>query len=180
MVAKAPTIDTGTATLGTSVARHSRRNTNTTNMTSRTETASVHNVSSSEPRMVMERSTATVSSTSPGSALMRLGSSCFTASTASMMLAPGMRDNDDADGRLAVGDARVAQVLDRIDDLGHVGELDRRMVAIGDDEIAILRGFGGLIVGVDLIVEIGVSIWPLGELALAEASAARTSSSPTP
>ena len=93
IAAKEPTIDTGTATLGTAEARTSRRNTNTTRMTNATEVMSVRMVSLSEPRMVIERSTTICRSTSPGSAAISFGNSAFTLSTAWMMLAPGSRDS---------------------------------------------------------------------------------------
>ena len=63
---------------------------------------------------------------------------------------------DHRDAGLAVDEAGVAQVLDEIDDLGDVGEPDRRAIAVGDHQIAILRRVGRLIVGVDLIVVVVV------------------------
>ena len=60
---------------------------------------------------------------------------------------------DHQDRRLAVGEAGVAQVLDGIDDLADIGQFDRGVVAIGDNEAAILLGLARLIVGVDLPVE---------------------------
>ena len=68
----------------------------------------------------------------------------------------GLARQHDGDAGLAVDEAGVAQVLDRVGDFGDVGEPDRGAVAIGDDEIAILRGLGRLIVGVDLVVRIVV------------------------
>ncbi len=58
MAAKVPISETGTATLGTSVARPLRRNRNTTRMTRITEMASVRSTSLSDARIVVERSTA--------------------------------------------------------------------------------------------------------------------------
>ena len=68
----------------------------------------------------------------------------------------GLAGQNDRDARFAVDQAGVAQVLDRIEDLGDVGEPDRRAVAVGDHEIAILVGVRRLIVGVDLIVVVVV------------------------
>jgi hypothetical protein len=56
-------------------------------------------------------------------------------------------------GNSAVGEAGVAQILDRIQNLADVGQSNGGVVAIGDDEIAILLRLACLIVGVDLIVQ---------------------------
>ena len=63
---------------------------------------------------------------------------------------------DHRDAGLAIDQAGVSQVLDRIEDLGDVGEPDRRAVAVGDHQIAILGRVRRLIVGVDLIVVVVV------------------------
>ena len=76
--------------------------------------------------MVFDRSTATVRSMSPGNEAASRGSSAFTPSTAWMMLAPGWRDKTTSDARFAVDQAGVAQILDRVENLGDVGEPDRR------------------------------------------------------
>nr|WP_237567274.1 hypothetical protein [Burkholderia pseudomallei] len=52
---------------------------------------------------------------------------------------------------LAVHEAEVAQVLDRIDDARHVGQAHRRVVAVRDHEILVLRGLRRLIVRVQLV-----------------------------
>ena len=57
---------------------------------------SVFSVSARDWRMVFDRSTATVRSTSPGNEATRRGSSARTLSIASMMLAPGCRDSTTA------------------------------------------------------------------------------------
>ncbi len=87
-----PMIEVGTATLGIAAARTLRRKANTTRITRTTATISVFWVSASDCRIVVERSTATVRSTSPGSEAISRGNSAFTASTTSMMLAPGCRE----------------------------------------------------------------------------------------
>ncbi len=84
-------IDTGTAMLGIAAARRLRRNRKTTSVTSPTDVRSVFSVSASEVRIVLERSSATFKSTSPGKEAAIRGNSALTASTASMMLAPGCR-----------------------------------------------------------------------------------------
>ena len=62
-----PMIEVGTATLGIAAARTLRRKANTTRITSTTAMISVFSVSCSDCRIVFDRSTATVRSTSPGS-----------------------------------------------------------------------------------------------------------------
>ncbi len=57
----------------------------------------------------------------------------------SMMLAPGWRYRITQHRALAVDEAEVAQVLDGIHHLGDVREPHRRAVAIGDDEVAVVR-----------------------------------------
>ena len=72
---------------------------------------------------------------------------------------------DHRDAGLAVDQTGVAQVLDRIEDLGDVAEPDRRAVAIGDHQIAILGRVRRLVVGVDLIVVVVVldrALWAVG------------------
>ena len=66
MTPKVPTSDTGTATLGISVARQLRRNTNTTMITSAIEIISVRSTSRSEARMVGVRSIITATSIALG------------------------------------------------------------------------------------------------------------------
>ena len=92
MTPNEPMIEVGTATLGIAAARTLRRKAKTTRMTSRTAITSVFSVSCSDWRMVFDRSTATVRSTSPGSEAIRRGNSARTPSTALMMFAPGWRD----------------------------------------------------------------------------------------
>ena len=68
----------------------------------------------------------------------------------------GLAVENDQHRGLAVGEAGVAQIFDRIDDLADVGQLDRRIVAVGDDEVAVLGGVARLVVGVDLVVTVAV------------------------
>ena len=62
--------------------------------------------------------------------------------------------DDDEHRRFAVGEARIADVLDAVDGLAHVGQPDRRAVAIGDDERTIFGGGLRLVVVVDLVMEV--------------------------
>ncbi|MNK97625.1 hypothetical protein D3C87_1179690 [compost metagenome] len=91
ITANVPTSDTGTATLGISVARTLRRNRNTTMITSATEIISVCSTSRREARMVGVRSIITSIEMLAGIILRSCGSISLTRSTVSMMLAPGER-----------------------------------------------------------------------------------------
>ncbi len=85
-------METGTATEGMSVALKLRRNRKTTAVTSVTAITSVSSVSLSDCRIVVLRSMAMVTLTSAGIAASSCGSSAFTLSIVSMMLAPGWRN----------------------------------------------------------------------------------------
>ena len=142
---------------------------------------SVRSTSLSEARMVVERSTATAMSIAGEIEAWSCGSSAFTRSTVSMMLAPGCAVEDHQHRRLAVGEPGVADVLDRIDrprrrrrgapprrcGRRRRGCGNRRPCAPGRCRRS---GSGAR----------RSSIAPLGLWALAAASAARTSSSPMP
>ena len=91
MAPNVPKIEIGTATLGISVALKLRRKRKTTMVTSMTAITSVSSVSCSEARIVVLRSMATVTLMSAGIAASRCGSSAFTLSMVSMMLAFGWR-----------------------------------------------------------------------------------------
>ena len=67
------------------------------------------------------------------------GSCLLMLSTTWMTLAPGCWVMVHQNGRLAVGQAHVADILDPVIDLGHVLEPDRRIVAIGDDQVLVVR-----------------------------------------
>ncbi|SAJ33558.1 Uncharacterised protein [Enterobacter cloacae] len=89
MAAKVPISDTGTATAGISVARPERRNRNTTRITSATEMISVCSTSSSEARMVGERSCAIWRSMAAGIVSWSSGRRARMLFTVWMMLASG-------------------------------------------------------------------------------------------
>ena len=89
IAAKVPISDTGTATAGISVARPERRNRKTTRITSATEITSVCSTSSSEARMVGERSWAICRSTEAGMVRCSSGRRARMLSTVSMILASG-------------------------------------------------------------------------------------------
>ena len=146
--------------------------------------SSVRSTSRSEARIVLVRSTATLISMSCGSAACSAGSRAFTPSTVAMMLAPGWRLTVTTIAGEVTGlpfdlgrRPEVADVLDAVGDLGDVRQPHRRAVALGDHQRRVVGRLGPGVVGVDLQPRAPSSITPFGRLALAEASAARTSSS---
>src|SRR5499426_2398653 len=91
MAPNVPTNDTGTATLGITVAARVRTKRNIT-MTTR----AIHSINSNstwrtDSRMVVVRSVRMVSSTEAGREALSLGSNSLMRSTTLMMLAPGCR-----------------------------------------------------------------------------------------
>ncbi len=62
----------------------------------------------------------------------------------------GLAEDDEQRSRLAVGEADRAEVLDRVVDLGHVGQPHRGPVAPGDEQGSVLAGEAELIAGGDL------------------------------
>ncbi len=91
MTPKVPISDSGTATEGMVVAHPLRRKRKTTSTTSATLSISVNSTSETEARMVRLRSSATLTSMAGLIDRASSGSSAFTRSITSMMLAPGWR-----------------------------------------------------------------------------------------
>ena len=89
---KVPMSETGTATLGISVARTLRRNRKTTRITSAREMRSVRSTSLTDARIVVVRSRTTVRSIPAGIEAFREGSAARIWSTVSIMFAPGWRE----------------------------------------------------------------------------------------
>ena len=83
--------ESGTATLGITVAQPLRRKRKTTSTTRMMEMASVHSTSSTEARMVVVRSSTASSLIDGGMAACSCGISARTRSTVPMMFAPGWR-----------------------------------------------------------------------------------------
>ena len=160
-----PMIEVGTATLGIAAARTLRKKANTTRITRRTAITSVFSVSvqrlpdglrpidgHGEVDVARQR----------GDQAGQLGSNVV--DRLDDVGARLARQND-RDPRLAVDKTGVTQIFDGIEDFGDVGEPDRRAVAVGDHQIAILRRMGRLVVGVDLIVVVVVldrALWTIG------------------
>ena len=86
-----PSRESGTATLGITVADPLRRKTNTTSTTSTMDRSSVSWMSRNEARMVVVRSRTTARFTAGGIDALSSGISANTRSTVSITLAPGWR-----------------------------------------------------------------------------------------
>src|SRR5207302_3088302 len=62
----------------------------------------------------------------------------------------GLAEQDQHDGRVAVGESVVAQVLHRVAQLGDVAEAHGRAVVVADDERKVILRVHRLVVGEDL------------------------------
>ncbi len=91
MTANVPTSDSGTATLGMTVAATLRRNRKMIITTSATASMSSNCTSRTDARMVTVRSVSITTSTAAGSDAESCGSRRLMRSTTSMTLAPGWR-----------------------------------------------------------------------------------------
>src|SRR5690348_4527975 len=91
MMPNVPMRESGTATLGMMVAQVLRRNAKTTRMTNAMEISRVISTSCTEARIVVLRSTATLSWREGEMEARNRGSMAFTRSTVSIMLAAGWR-----------------------------------------------------------------------------------------
>src|ERR1700687_4188165 len=87
MIPNVPSRLNGTDTLGISVERTSRRNTNTTRITSRIEITGVRVTSFTDARIVVVRSSATLSFIAGGTAACSVGRIFSTLSTVSITFA---------------------------------------------------------------------------------------------
>ena len=144
-----PISDSGTTTLGMIVAGMLRRNTKVTSTTSATANISSCCTSLTEARIVSVRSLRTATDSVDG----RLAVSCR------QQRVDAIDDVDDVGaglpldvhqhGGLIVGPRAEARVLGAVDDLGDVGEPQRRAAAVGDDQVAIRLDRSQLIVGVE-------------------------------
>src|SRR3972149_6527481 len=91
IAANVPMMDRGSATLGIMVAGMLRRKMNITMTTSASASSRVNSTSSTEARMVTERSNRTLMSMPAGTSARKVGSSFLTEFTTSMVLVPGWR-----------------------------------------------------------------------------------------
>src|ERR1700683_254500 len=91
IAANVPTSDSGTATLGMTVAAKVRRNTKMTITTSAMHSSSSNSTSATEARTVVVRSVSTAIWITDGIVARNLGNTALMLSTTLMMLAPGCR-----------------------------------------------------------------------------------------
>ena len=75
----------------------------------------------------------------------------------------GLAEDQEKLAALAVEPGAVARRLGGVDDVGHVLQLDRRAVAVGDDDVAVARGMEQLVVGIDgdrlvLVLEVALGL----------------------
>ena len=144
--------DTGSATPAMTVARPLRRKMSTTSTTSATLRHSVNCTSRTEARIVLgavaddgeldpARHRALDARQLGLDALHRLDD-----------VGAGLAVHVDDDGGLALEPAADLVVLQAVDDLGHVLEQHRGVVAVGDDDRLVGLGVGDLVVGGDGVV----------------------------
>src|SRR5712672_964713 len=160
MTPKVPTIERGTAKLGMMVARTLRKNTKMTNTTSTMVSINSNWTSETEARIVVVRSVSISTFTAVGSAACSCGSNFLTRSTTAMMLAPGGSRQDD--GGILVCPGGLLHVLYTFEHGGHVGESNRRAVAIGNDQRPVAVTRNELNVGVDGVSLMGAIERSLG------------------
>src|SRR5207245_1150580 len=148
MIPKVPTKDRGMATLGMTVAERLRRNRNMTITTRATVSISSNCTSFTEARIVVVRSVRIATLIEEGREALSCGNNFWMRSTTLMML-PGLPLNVHNDGGLIVLPGRLLDIFCAIHNLGHVGQADRRTVAISDDERAVRFARKKLIVRAD-------------------------------
>src|SRR5436190_10683939 len=127
MTPKVLTSETGTTMPGISVARQSRRNRKTTRTTRPIEINNAYSTSFTEARITVGRSSTTARSIPAGIDAASCGRRARTRSTVSMMCSR-LAEHHEEHGGLAVGETARADVLDRVGDLGDVGQPDGRAV----------------------------------------------------
>ena len=142
--------DSGSATPAMMVARMVRRKIKTTRMTSATLSTSVNCTSRIEARIVVVRVVHDRQRRRrPGTRAAAAAARAWMRCTVSIDIGAGLALDVDDDRRIAVVPAADLVVLQAVDDVGDVLEQDRRIVAVGDDDVAIGLGAGDLLVGGD-------------------------------
>ena len=150
MTPNVPTIDIGTATAGTAAARPLRRKRYTTPITRTMAMMSV--------QLGVVQGGADGGRAIGGESDVEIGRQRrFESRNRRAHVIDGRDDvrarlaeDDHQHRRLAVGQAQVSQVRHRILDVGDVLEPQRVAVAVGDDEVPVVGGVIGLVVGIDL------------------------------
>ena len=149
MSAHAPSSESGTVTLGMTVAQKVRRNTKITATTRPMVSSKVNCTSSTEARMVCVRSLRISTCSDGGIAAAGAAARALMRSTVSMTLAPGCLKTIEEHAALAGRPGGLLGVLRAGDGLADVAHAQRRAVAVGDDHVVPGVGDGELVVGVD-------------------------------
>ena len=108
-------------------------------MTSAIAIASVSCTSVTAARIEIERSSSVSIWIDGGTCARMAGSALRTRSTTCDRVGVGLALDREHDGALVVEPARDLVVLDAVDDAGDLVELDRRAVALGHDDVAVVR-----------------------------------------
>ena len=149
MPPKVPTSDSGTATLGMMVAATLRRKTKTTSTTSDDGDGQADLdvlEGGADGRGAVERHRQLDRRRHGGP---ERGQERVDAIDGLDHVRPGLPEQDEHDGALAVGDPARADVFDRAHHLGDVAEPYRRSLLVGDDHRPVLVGVEELVGGVD-------------------------------
>ena len=139
----------GTATLGMIVARTVRRNRNTTMMTRKMEINRVVSMSFTDARTTTVRSIATVRVMAGEMEDCRIWQDRANAIHGVNNVGARLAENRDQDAGLAIGQADVANIGNRIEDVAYIADADRPTVVIGDDQRPVFVGFEKLVVIVE-------------------------------
>ena len=142
-----PISESGTATLGITVAERFRRNTNTTITTSAMASISSNSTSFTEARIVVVRSVRICTFTALGRAACNCGSSVLIRSTTLMMLAPGCRWILTITAGASFIQAAWRTFSASSLTIRHVGQLDWSAVPVRDDQRRVRRRAHELSVG---------------------------------
>ncbi len=180
MTPSVPMRDKGTATLGMTVDRTVRRNRNTTRITSEMEIASVISTSRTDSRMVVVRSCSTASFTVGGIDACSCGITARTSSTVWMMFAPGWRKMMMSTAGLPL--ARPALRTSSTESVTCATSDSRSAAPLWYERTSgrYWSAFSNWSVVVRDQSRAAFAMSPFGRLALAEVSAARTSSRLSP
>ncbi len=134
MTAKVPISETGTATLGMSVARGLRRKKKTTSTTRMTDPMSVVSTLWTEARMVVVRSMHDRGLNALRQHRFKKRQLRLDAIDGFDDVGAGLAEDDEKDTSLAIHVAGGANILRGVDNVGDVGEPNRRAVVIADDQ----------------------------------------------
>ena len=161
-----PNSETGTATLGTNVARGSRRNreNNQDHQRNRDQQRPLDIVQrgADRARPVERHGDINIA----GDRGLEIGQHGAHVVDRLDDIGIGLLGDDQHDRRLAVEQALVAQILHRVLHIGHIAQADIRAISIGNQQVAVLLGQLRLIVGVELEMLIPGLDRPLGTVGI--------------